>query len=107
MISNLFNTRVCLGTEGKYCCLKIQYLSPKIFFVGYVCPFSPCPPLKLVFLGETLSLFAISGSLHKSPANTMMTARIHNDDDDDDDDVDDDDDDDDDDEDDDDDYDGV
>ena len=41
--------------------------------------FSPFPPLKLVFLQETLSSFAISRSLHMSPSQTMMMM-IHNDD---------------------------
>ena len=82
MIFNLFNTRVCLSTEGKYCCLKIHFFVTKEHLKKsklYFCPFSPFLPLKLVFLGETLSLFAISGSLHKSPAKTMMTMRIRDD----------------------------
>ena len=41
--------------------------------------FLPFPPLKLVFLQETLSSFAISRSLHMSPSQTMMMM-IHNDD---------------------------
>ena len=83
--SNLFNSRVCLSTEWKYCGLKINFVTKlKWLFRNYIwdvfsSSFLPFPPLKLVFLQETLSSFAISRSLHMSPSQTMMMM-IHNDD---------------------------